>query len=59
MKGIIQGKAQISGVIVIDQKRMDKALSEKRIDVPIGLTRKQKREFILNASKENGNDTPE
>lgn len=58
MKGIIRGKTQISGVIVIDQKRMDNALAQERIDIPIGLTREQKRQYILEASKKNGNNTP-
>lgn len=58
MKGITRGRLQISGsVVVIDQERMDQALAEKKIQVPIGLTRKQKREFILEASKKYGNDT--
>lgn len=59
MKGIIRGKAKISGVVVIDQKRMDNGLAQKHINIPIGLTREQKRQFILEASKKNGNDTPE
>lgn len=58
MKSVIRGRLQVAGtVVVIDKDRMDKTLAEKKINVPIGLTREQKRQFIMEASKRNGNDS--
>ena len=33
--------------VSFDQKRMDKSLKSRRVEVPKGLTREQKRAFIL------------
>jgi hypothetical protein len=58
MKSVIRGRLQIAGtVVVIDQDRMNKALAEKKINMPIGLTREQKRQFILEASKRDADNS--
>lgn len=58
MKSVIRGRLQVAGtVIVIDQDRMNKALAEKKINMPIGLTREQKRQFILEASKRDADNS--
>lgn len=58
MKSVIRGRLQVTGtVVVIDQDRMNKALAEKKINMPIGLTREQKRQFILEASKRDADNS--
>jgi len=58
MKSVIRGRLQVAGtVVVIDQDRMNKALAEKKINMPIGLTREQKRQFILEASKRDADNS--
>jgi hypothetical protein len=36
-----------------DQKRMEKALKSKIIEIPKNLTREEKRDFIIKSSKSN------
>jgi hypothetical protein len=59
MKGMIRGRSQVAGtIVVIDQKRMDKALAEENIEVPPGLSREEKRAYILKHSgKKDGDDS--
>jgi len=44
------GKSSSDDLTKIDRQRMEKALSEEPIAVPHGLTREQKKDFILSIS---------
>lgn len=58
MKSVIRGSLQISGSIVtVNQKRTDEISHRKDIQIPIGLTKEQKRQFILEANKKDGNNS--
>lgn len=44
---IKDAKKEVAAVIKIDQPRMERALASKSTTIPSGLTREQKRQFIL------------
>jgi hypothetical protein len=49
---------QLSGVVIIDRKRMDKALKGETFEIPKGLTREETKEFIKKMGEKNANDLP-